>query len=293
MRFGLRLLLRLLPGLGAFLAGLVLVGVSNAPAPIAAAKPHRQTLHYTANGNFNRNGRYRPRVDGFNLADVGSKAVLDSLPPGVKGLVYIDMCTGNTPAFRSLVRPFKGDPRAFGFYLMDEPDPTGIHKPLCAPASLKAESNYVHQHLRGLKTFIILMNMGSTAKPSYKGQTYTPANSHINLFGLDPYPCHSKIDGCRFRYISRGVAAAEAAGIPKRRIVPVYQAFGGGSYLDDMAGHYLLPTRKQARKAFTVWASVVPSPVFDYAYSWGVQEGDQALSNSPALQRAFEVHNRS
>jgi Ca-dependent carbohydrate-binding module xylan-binding len=50
------------------------------------------SLHYAANANF-ATGSYNaagdPGSDGFNLADVGSAAAADSLPSGVKGLVWL------------------------------------------------------------------------------------------------------------------------------------------------------------------------------------------------------------
>jgi hypothetical protein len=68
--------------------------------------------------------------------------------------------------------------------------------------------------------------------------------------------------------------------------VPVYQAFGGGGYSD-----WILPTPAQEQQILSTWGSVVPAPAFDYAYSWGVQVGDTALSDDPALQAVFAAHN--
>jgi hypothetical protein len=73
--------------------------------------------------------------------------------------------------------------------------------------------------------------------------------------------------------------------------VPVYQAFGGGSFVDDGGGSYQLPTAAQESEILSTWGSLVPTPVFDFVYSWGVQDGDQALSGSPALQSIFLAHN--
>ncbi|MDX8441871.1 calcium-binding protein, partial [Mesorhizobium australafricanum] len=41
------------------------------------------------------------------------------------------------------------------------------------------------------------------------------------------------------------------------------------------------------------WSKLVPSPAFDYAYSWGSQQGDTALGSDPALQAVFLQHNTS
>src|SRR5206468_5239291 len=91
--------------------------------------------------------------------------------------------------------------------------------------------------------------------------------------------------------ITSAVAAAEAAGIPLGSIVPVYQAFGGGSWADDGGGKYTLPTSSQAQQIMSTWAPMAPNPVFDYAYSWGTQSSDQALEGSPTLQAVFAAHN--
>jgi hypothetical protein len=64
-----------------------------------------------------------------------------------------------------------------GIYLADEPDPTVV-----SAANLKAESDYIHAHLPGVKTFITLLNTGSDRAPVY---SFDPANTDIDLFGLD------------------------------------------------------------------------------------------------------------
>ena len=52
-----------------------------------------------------------------------------------------------------------------------------------------------------------------------------------------------------------------------------------------------MPTATQEQQILATWASVAPTPAFDYAYSWGTQSGDTALSNDPALQAVFAAHN--
>ncbi len=68
--------------------------------------------------------------------------------------------------------------------------------------------------------------------------------------------------------------------------MPVYQAFGGGSYAS-----YILPTAAQEQAILSEWGSVLPNPAFDYTYSWGSQDGDTALSQDSALQQVFAAHN--
>lgn len=242
-------------------------------------------LHYAPNGNFSGN-RYLLGAYGFNLADVGGLSQVNALPEGVKGLVYLGRCTGVTSGFTSAVQPYVGNKKVFGFYLMDEPNPSN-----CAATHLKAESDWIHANDHGTKTFIIEENLSSTDHPTYMGG-FNPANSDIDLYGLDPYPCRSELgNACHYAWIGLAVSAAEAEGIPLADIVPVYQAFGGGTETDDGGGSYSLPTASEAAQILSTWGSLVPSPVFDYAYSWGSQHHDVSMSSSGALQQVFRAHN--
>jgi len=257
----------------------------SAPQHTASIGP-ATNLHYAPNGNFDSNGNYLPGADGFNLADVSDVGTLNSLPTGVVGLVWVGLCNGVDSTFTATIQPFIGNPKLFGFYLMDEPDPTGQYAPLCTAANLMAQSDWIHAHLPAAKTFIVMMNMGTPTSPTY-ANTYNPANTHIDLFGLDPYPVRPQFTGgVNYNVISAGVSAAEAEGIPANSIVPVYQAFGGGGFTT-----YTLPTPAQEQQILSTWASVVPNAAFDYAYSWGVQDGDQSLSTTLDLQPIMLQHN--
>ncbi|MDP9223076.1 MAG: hypothetical protein M3P18_04340, partial [Actinomycetota bacterium] len=81
----------------------------------------------------------------------------------------------------------------------------------------------------------------------------------IDLFGIDPYPCRSELDGCNYSMVGRYVSAAVSAGIPRANIVPVFHAFGGGAWSDDGDGSYLLPTAEQAARLLNTWARQVPT----------------------------------
>ena len=257
------------------------------PAPAPAPSGPHTSEHFTANGNLS-GSTYVPGADGFNVADVSSNDLVAALPAGVKGLVWIGSCDGATPSFQSTVQSFVGDPRVFGFYLMDEPNPSS-----CSAANLKAESDWIHANDPGTYTFIIELDLSSSNHPTYQGD-YNPANSDIDLYGLDPYPCRSENPAsapCAYSWLGLAVTAAEAAGIPLADIVPVYQAFGGGAWVDDGGGSYQLPTAAQESAILATWESLVPTPVFDYAYSWGTQNGDQPLAATPSLQSVFLAHN--
>jgi hypothetical protein len=256
---------------------------SSGPTGVSPGAWPSTTLHYAANGNISGAGQYLPGADGFNLADVGSVDETNALPPGVLALVWVGTCDGATPGFQSLVDGFSGNPKLFGFYLMDEP-----YTSSCPPANLKAESDWIHGHVPGAKTFIIMVNMGPSTAPTFAG-TYTPANSGLDLVGLDPYPVRTELTTADYGAIANYAAAAQAAGWPLSSLVPVYQAFGGGTQVDDGGGHWQLPTAAQELTILADWAAVTPTPVFDYAYSWGSQSGDTALGGSPDLQTVFQL----
>jgi hypothetical protein len=236
------------------------------------------SLHYTANGNF-VNGQYAPGADGFNLADISSASQLSELPSGVKALAYLGMTGGVTASFEAAVEPFIGSSQVYGFYLADEPSPSAA-----TAANLKAESDWIHANDPGAKTFIVEENSSGNLTPQYY---YTPANTDIDLFGLDPYPVQTNVpNNYDLNIIPLAVQSAESIGIPQQDLMPVYQAFGGGSYAS-----YILPTGAQEQAILSEWGSVLPNPAFDYTYSWGSQDGDTALSQDPALQQVFAAHN--
>lgn len=266
--------------------GVDIIKPSKASAPIGPVT----NLHYTANSNFDGSGNYLPGADNFNMADVENPSELADLPSGVKALVWIGQCGGVNSTFTSAVQPYIGNSSVYGFYVMDEPDPTGLYSTLCPPANLKAESDWIHANDPGTKTFIILMNLSSSKTPSFSG-SYTPANSDIDLFGIDPYPCRQELGGCDYQMITNYINAAESFGIPAADIVPVYQGFGGGGWIDDGGQSYLLPTASEEDSILSTWKTSIPSPAFDYVYSWGVQNSDESLSGSSALQQVFATEN--
>ncbi len=270
------------------IAGLAVLAIAGCSGNPTSASWSVTTLHYTPNSNFSSSGQYLPGSDGFNLADVNAyqKGKMDRLPGHARGLVWIGKCNGASAAFRAAVDAFAGDPKLFGFYVMDEPNPTD-----CPTAQLLAENNWIHAHVPGARTFAILENLGSETNPTFDG-SYTPQDSGLNLVGLDPYPVRSELRSPDYGEISQYVTAAEAQGWPQSSLVPVYQAFGGGNYPDDAKGYWVLPTAAQERQMLATWAALVPDPKFDYVYSWGSQEGDTSLNQSPALQSVFMAKNK-
>ena len=265
-------------------------GIGTAAAADAAQSTDA-TLHYAPNHNFDASGTWRPAAAGFNLADITDPGQLRDLPVGVKGLVWISLCAGADRRFVATLTPYMQEKGIFGFYLMDDPDPR-IGLAQCKPSALRAEADWIHAHVPGAVTFIVLMNLSAAATPSYQG-TYNPITSHVDLYGIDPYPCRSELNGCSDTMIARYVAAAEAWGIPRARMVPVFQSFGGGRWSDGDGGEYRLPTAAQARAMLAQWRALIPAPRFDFAYSWGVQRGDHALEDTIDLRVVFSDHNKA
>jgi hypothetical protein len=283
-------MIKMRPSVGLALTSLAVLAVAGCGTTSTYSTPGAPpwpvtSLHYAPNDNFGQSGQYLPRADGFNLADVKSyaKSELDNLPADMHGLVWLGDCGGATASFRSAVDAFAGDPKLFGFYVVDEVTPS-----TCPAANLLAEDNWIHAHVPGAGTFAILENLGRETSPTF-ADSYTPRNLGLDLIGLDPYPVRSELKSPDYAEIAEYVRAAEAIGWPLSSIVPVYQAFGGG-YPDD-GGHWVLPTAAQERQILADWAAVVPYPKFDYAYSWGSQHGDAALNQSPALQGVFAEKN--
>jgi hypothetical protein len=93
-----------------------------------------------------------------------------------------------------------------------------------------------------------------------------PANSHVDLIGVDPFPCSVRA-GCVIDKIDKRVTAALAAGIPRAVIVPVIQAFGQTCDADQRH-YYKLASQDELVAMLQHWRALVPSPVFDFVYTW-------------------------
>jgi hypothetical protein len=243
------------------------------------------TLHYAPNGNWNGN-TFAPGAVGFNLADVESPSELPFVPTGDKALVYMGgSITGATSAFITAITPYLGNSQVYGFYLADSSgSATTLVQRKAEALKLKAESDWIHTHDPGAKTFMAEENLSAPLTPQYY---YTPANTHIDLFGLDAYPAQTSVpNNFDLNVINLAVKKAEAIGIPQKDLVPIYQAFGGGLYAS-----YILPTATQEGQILSRSGSLLPNPAFDFAYSWGDQYGDTAISDQTALQSVFAAHN--
>ena len=234
------------------------------------------TLHFTAN----ESGAYADAAAiGFNVHDTGmSTSTINALPAGSQAMVWVGIgssnCSATLPStFTSFVLANATNQKLYGFYLTDEPiDATCV-------AAVTAYTNYIHANAPGKKSFILLTDWPGTYA------AYRPAVTGVDLIGLDPYP----VKGGTYdnALISKEINNAIAVGIPLGSIVPVFQTFGGAGW-DS-------PTAAQLTTILNQWATLVPSPPLDYAYSWGLQSGylSEALVNRADWRDIMNAHNNA
>jgi hypothetical protein len=154
------------------ICGLICVlGIS--AAAWSATPQQKRVRHFAPNANFDAKGDFLPGKAGFDIADVSSRTELDFLPKGAKGLVWIGQCNGVDANFEKLVRAVIDHPKLFGFYLMDDPDPTGQWRFQCTALDLRTESDWIHRRRPEAVTFVALMNVGSSASPEFSAE-YAP-----------------------------------------------------------------------------------------------------------------------
>lgn len=246
---------------------------------VLAGAPAKSTKHYITN----LDGSRAPTKLGYDVFDVNASArAIRSLPKGVLGLAYVGQkCpTPADAAFKRTVRKFADSRKLYGYYLSDEPHIADCPR---GPAALASRADFIRKVTDGRqKSFIVL-----SKDEDYR--SFRPARTHVDLVGLNPYPCSKANPTCEYAQIGEEVRLATRAGIPLRKIVPVYQAFGQANVSD---GYYNLPTAKQMRRMLAEWDRWVPNPQLDYTYSWGNQgsSSNPTLIDSPALQRVFQAH---
>lgn len=253
------------------------------PTPVGAVEVDGRAVAVKAGtGNHfigNRDGSKAPADLGFTIFDTNpSRRQVKALPDGVRALVYLEQkCpTRANDKFRATVRRLADLKKVYGYYLSDEPHVADCPK---GPERLATRTKFIRRATEGRqKSFIVL-----SQRPDYKA--FRPKVTGVNLVGLNPYPCSTAHPECEIGKINEDVGAARKRGIPLRKIVPVYQAFGQENTADP---YYLMPTADQLRALLARWAEVVPSPKFDYTYTWGNQgSADPTLVDAPELQSVF------
>jgi hypothetical protein len=284
-------------------------------APPTATRTSR-TLHYAPNVQ----GNVAHAVGlGFDLIDVdGSTSdptdvnrAVDSLPRRAKALVWVGNLD-NAPSgsrcpapgftagqFRAQVEALRSNPRVYGYYVADEPHPTVCPR---AAADIRARADFIHAEAPGQKAFIVVAG-GSICgtDPGCEFRALQPSRTHVDLVGLDPYPCHYDTRGdavpCDDSMIAARVEAATANGISSNSIVPVFQAFGQARRTDGKSVYYRMPSAGELSSMLSTWHSLVPDPAFDYFYTFGVQcsarscPAPQAIVDTPEIRGVVRSHN--
>lgn len=258
-----------------------------------------KTAHMTVNLRQSYTGA---RSKGFNVFDVagsttnpaGVKAKLSALPAGSKAMIWVGNLgkkagvQGFTRAqFKAQVNALATDKRVYGYYIADEPHPVSF--PTVA-AEIRARADYLRYKAPAQKSFIVVLD-GPNLCNGTLGCEYSrlaPAKTHVDLIGVDVYPCHLRA-ACDFNKITQRVSAAVRSGIPRGQIVPIYQTFGQEGMTKP---YYRTPTIAELKKQFAVWKSNVPNAKLDYAYTWGTQSmAPRSLINQPLLQAVVKAHN--
>jgi hypothetical protein len=267
-----------------------------------AAPQSGAALHYVSNTH----GEWAAAAKlGFNLVDLGpDKAVIDALPKKLRALVWLGnldntSCTnpGYTWAkFTAAVDRLAGDPKVFGYYLSDETHPTRCPMAL---EHVRARADYIRAKDPAQKSFIVVIGLTEGCKGSDQGCEFRimrPAASHVDLIGVDPFPC-SVSAGCVIDKIDQRVKVALAAGVPESAIVPVIQAFGQTCTVSGRH-YYKLASQAEMVTMLQHWRSLVPEPVFDFVYTWKSEgpacpalDVSDGTHGQPDLHKVISEHN--
>ena len=262
------------------------------------------TLHFIANVGDRISA---VRGLGYTLMDTGSDPELvNALPAGVRALVWMGSLDNsdcgnpgyNFSAFTKAVDRLVGNPKVFGYFLADEP-----HPKVCptTAADLRQRADYIHAHDPTHYSFVVVLDGSNQCNGSYGCEfaALGPAKTHVDLIGLDPYPCNTSNakTGCEYSKIKSTVQNAKKNGIPASAIVPVFQAFGQSCAASN---YYRMPTAAEMTKMLSTWHSLAPKPAFDYTYTWGRQGSAcptlvdaNGAGGYPDLQAVMLKHNTS
>jgi hypothetical protein len=204
---------------------------------------------------------------GYDLVDMKpDEAAVNALPAGMQGLLWVGNFTCGDfdlsyTDFTAAVDRLGRNPKVYGWYLSDEPNPRECPD---IAGEIRRRADYLQQHAPGQKRFVSLTDW--PMKP------LAPKKINVDLIGLDPYPCRGSSTArprCDINWIDRMVRMADAAGIPRRSMVPVFQTFGQACSKGEK--QYWLPTADQLKAILKRWKHLTPNPVMDISYSWGRQ----------------------
>jgi Calcineurin-like phosphoesterase len=214
---------------------------------------------------------------GFNLLDVDAKAEADALPRGTRGLYWLgDYLNAPTCAWEKSddaidgkVRAAKGDPKVWGYYFSNEPDPYGCPN---AVAAHRARAALIKSIDPTKKTYISLdMNWRAQALkqiPLWVGVT--------DYVGLNPYTCFVGRPTCDFAWLRRVIATANKARLSYFGHVQAFQA-----------EEWRWPTPAELRRMLNLWAASKQKGYAVFTWSWG----GSALLSQPKLVRVLKQFN--
>jgi hypothetical protein len=230
---------------------------------------------------------------GYDVFDVGpSPEAIAAIPEGGQALVWVGQftCEGGFALpdadFQAAVDALADDPKVYGWYLADEPDVAGCPAALEA---IRARADYVEANAPDQVTFVA----ASTARDL---APLAPESSHVDLIGLDPFPCAGAAATCDMATITGVAEAATTAGIPIEAIVPIFQTFGSECATNQ---GWQLPSEEELGQILSTWGTAVPNPQLEISYAWGNLPGwtcptladADGSDDVPDLQSAMREHN--
>jgi chitodextrinase len=212
---------------------------------------------------------------GYNLLDVGSAAQADDLPAGTQGLIWVGDYDNSTCSWeqsdatvRATVTAGVGDPKVFGYYISDEPDPYACPN---AYNDHRARSSMIHSIDPGHKTLILIDSNSAQQTidqiPKWAGTA--------DIFALDPYPCYQG-QACNYTWIDQVIAAANSAGINYWGVVQAFQ--------DSI---WRWPTTDELNHMLGQWGASKESGIMTFAWTWS----GNTLSSKPDLLSALNAFN--
>ncbi|GHP00953.1 hypothetical protein KSF_110000 [Reticulibacter mediterranei] len=266
---------------------LLLLGIVGSLSYIGASPAHAATthkLHFIQNTSSSTDFT-QVHALGYTLIDVGmDAATIRSLPAGTQAMVWVgnSQCSSfdvNYTDFKAFINAMGKDTttnaRIYGYNISDEPDAGSCPQVV---AAIKRRADYIHSHAGGQGKIAYISITDFPYKP------LVPAKTDVDIYGIDPYPCHQNKNGCNLNEINNMVNAAVNAGIPESKLVPIYQAFGE-ECTNPRRYQWSLPSPSEMRTVFARWDQVLPNAPIDVTYAWR-HPGDNNEDSCPTLKDA-------
>lgn len=248
---------------------------------------------------------------GYNVIDAtpGEINEINKLPAGVQAMVWVGgaQCEAFSypfNSFKSFVNAQRNNSKIYGYFLYDEPKAQACSKYVDLKDSsddIKGRADYIHclsNDASKVNAAGECLESGKvvarkTDKKAFIIDEYdfaydrvSKAKTHVDLFGIDPYPCRP--NGCKYSgdpdYFKERIARAKQY-YSQANIVPVYQTFGGDGWK--------MPTADQLKTALSEYDKSLSGTLMDASYTWKQNTGGQnaALGQSTSLQQVMKDHN--